>query len=130
MLVYLAGPIDGTSREDATNWRDVARKVLLAEGINTYSPAHAFMWSKDSKDGTQLIEINKRALLMCDAVYAFVPSGTSTVGTWLEVMRAQILNKPVIMQTDLTDHIYLQQFILVDNIKDGIKRLLELREGV
>ncbi len=38
MTVYLAGPIEGVSLEEATKWRETATNFLNKEGIDTLDP--------------------------------------------------------------------------------------------
>jgi nucleoside 2-deoxyribosyltransferase len=38
MTVYLAGPIEGVSLEEATKWRETATSFLNKEGIDTLDP--------------------------------------------------------------------------------------------
>jgi nucleoside 2-deoxyribosyltransferase len=38
MTVYLAGPIEGVSLEEATKWRETATSFLNKEGISTLDP--------------------------------------------------------------------------------------------
>jgi nucleoside 2-deoxyribosyltransferase len=38
MTVYLAGPIEGVSLEEATKWRETATSFLNRKGINTLDP--------------------------------------------------------------------------------------------
>lgn len=128
MLVYLAGPIDGTTQIKAKQWRETLQSALKSADINSYSPAHAFSWPDVGVDPTPLIEINAFALKHCNAVYARIPAEVNTVGTWMEIAHAHRLSIPVVLETNLEgNHLYLSQFIVVDNMEKGIRKLVELR---
>ena len=46
-LIYLAGPIDGCTYEDCTDWREYAIRELKKEGITGLSPMRAKQFLKE-----------------------------------------------------------------------------------
>lgn len=69
MIVYLAGPIDAVTREEALGWRYEASRRLEAREIATFDPAAAF-YGVALKDGPAVRAINRVAVLQSTAVLA------------------------------------------------------------
>lgn len=94
-LVYLAGPVDAVSREEATDWREVASKHLLPE-FATFSPPGAFRidgTQADAETCRALIEINNMAIDRSCAVLANLRG--RSFGTPIEVEFAKSRGIPV-----------------------------------
>lgn len=88
-LIYLAGPIDAVSLQEANNWRIKAEEDLGAKGIASYNPAAAFNVPaayKDAAGRARIIDTNFSALRFSHGVLAFV--GGKSFGTPIEVWQA------------------------------------------
>lgn len=101
MIIYLAGPIDDVSTEDATNWRQFAARYLAFHGMGAYDPAAAFSPCPDGfgvtiDDAPAVRAINNTAIQLCDAVLANCFTGF-TLGTVREIERAKKEGLPVFL---------------------------------
>ncbi len=121
-FVYLAGPIAGTTRSEANDWRKEVQDAFI-DGIIGISPlrceplikeryddAMAFAEGsgqyQDKRFGTPDAIANKNELDMrsCDLTLAYLPMEISarrpSYGTVAEIAWAKILHKPCILVTD------------------------------
>lgn len=97
-MVYLAGPIDAV--HDSRGWRDDAIDRFHERGVSTFSPAHAHNWDGNSHAAKSIYAINRNAVLHCDAMLAFLPTGPVTIGTPIEIAQAWDAGKKVVVWTD------------------------------
>lgn len=115
MLVYLAGAIDGVSKEDAEGWRETATHQLLQRRIATYNPAAAFQ-NVEMDDAGAVHRIDREAIETCDGMIARVSPGC--FGTIREVEYASLAGKVVVIWDDgygLNGHLETQDtFITTD----------------
>jgi nucleoside 2-deoxyribosyltransferase len=94
MLVYLAGPIDAVSSEEARTWREQATEALTTErpNIATFSPVHAITVGRaainDESTAESIIQINQLALARADFVLANLDG--PSFGTPIECLEATV----------------------------------------
>lgn len=106
-MVYLAGPIDAVTSEEAKDWRTEVADKLVNMGYSTFSPAHAIMWDGDAVSALRIMKINWKALEQSDIVLVHLPPGVTTIGTIRELQKAVDLGKKVLVVTPIVEHAYL-----------------------
>lgn len=142
--VYLAGPITGTTYNEATDWRGDARRKLWDNGIDGLSP----MRGKEFLDTPEKIRqtyvdvlqgssswINTRDyndVRRADAILVnFLGAGRVSIGTVLEIGFAKALNKPIVVVMDrgnVHDHVMIDHgyTVIVPTLEDGINAIVGL----
>lgn len=112
--IYLAGPILGCDKAEATDWRKYVSEALAPAGIIGVSPLRCEplvgerygMGHEDPKFGTAraIAAKNLYDVRRCDATLAYLPIATNphwpSVGTLGELHWARALNKPTLLVTD------------------------------
>ncbi len=112
--VYLAGPVTGQTSSGAKDWRARVDGLLYPRGIKCISPVrdaprleqgetYKIVHSDDAIGGSrQAIRTKcKFDVAHCDVVLGYLPkSEWPSVGTIIEVARAQMLGKVVILVID------------------------------
>lgn len=100
MLVYLAQPIDQTRAQH--NVGEVAH-LLRTVGVSWYRPAGAFALHGDpSRADLQLVDrINGFSLAAADALVAWLPGKTPTLGVPAEIEEALRSGKPTLILTNI-----------------------------
>jgi len=106
--VYLAGPIGGLSKQDATGWRNTVSEELDQHNIRGISPLrceppnqgsiYATLGQPDDPMFGSAAAIgakNEFDVRTCDMILAYLP--TVSVGTIIEIGWGKALNKPVIV---------------------------------
>ncbi len=93
-MVYLAGPMDCVSVNEAIEWRVILSEVLNDGGISTFSPT-AFRTAKGGEKVTRAI--NDMAIFHSDLVIANLLSSRPSFGTIREIEYAVQMEKPVIV---------------------------------
>lgn len=98
-LVYLAGPIDAVSKEEADDWRCDAAKRLASHGLVSFMPQRAFVLpvSPGTKAASAVRAANRAVIDRCAAMLAHVPEATLCLGTIREVEYARAQEKAVIV---------------------------------
>lgn len=99
MSIYLAGPIDTVSDEDARGWREQAADQIPT-GVLLFSPAHAYFGAGQAT-ARELDFLNTTMIKYTDATIANLSLGLS-IGTLREVERASAMQKPVAVIADPT----------------------------
>ena len=95
-IIYLAGPIVCANPEERSGWRDTATAFLTERGFAVINPLGKDGWSAD-----QIVETDLTDIARADAVLAWMPWGTPSIGTAMEVFFAgHVLRKPVVVWTD------------------------------
>lgn len=100
--VYLAAAIDqdpkGTSDDDVAVFTDWVSSV---EGVDwVYNPKHAFRVGASPRITDHIRTINANALEECSVLVAFMPKGVVSVGVPMEIERALVLGKRVVVFSD------------------------------
>lgn len=133
MLVYFARPIDqaggGTTSWYGSLLLDIQGRLAVA-GIGTFRPADAYTANIGNQRHTYFVnEINNHALYLADALIAFLPMGVPTLGTPVEIQQALILNKPVVVFTDIPGSVQLAAWedrgVTVVNLSDPDTKIPE-----
>ena len=134
MIIYLAGAIDGVSKDDARDWREVATSELNRAGLGTYDPAAAFSLPLNyAKDGNfagcaRLIDINTTAVRFSMAVLANLtkPSYGTSVETWLALTDFKI---PVFSWGLYEQSVYSDLLRVSSSYHDAVSNLIEWAEN-
>ena len=126
-LIYLAGPIDAVSLQEANNWRIKAEEDLGAKGIASYNPAAAFNVPSSYKDAggrARIIDTNFSALRFSHGVLAFV--GGKSFGTPIEVWQALFEFKIPVFPWGLAEQSIYRDIIRVHSTYDeALKSLID-----
>jgi nucleoside 2-deoxyribosyltransferase len=91
MKIYLAGPINGCTDEQANGWRSRV-KALHADCLDPMSRDYR---GKESDSVAEIVEGDKSDIDQCDAVLVYFER--PSVGTSMEVLYAWERKKPVIV---------------------------------
>lgn len=129
--IYLCGPINGRTTEDATNWRELAKSHWLGDCID---PMRRDYRGREMEPGIaaeivagDLVDIQEASALL---VFFDKPS----VGTAMEVFYAHhVLQKPVIVvfaaQGQPSPWLVYHCYGLVSTVEEGLAALDELLGG-
>ena len=91
--VYLCGPINGCSDDEATTWREWFKKCGM--DIRYIDPMKRDYRGKEHEDYREIVDLDKRDIRGCDAVVVMYVK--PSVGTSMEVFFAWTLGIPVIV---------------------------------
>jgi nucleoside 2-deoxyribosyltransferase len=95
MLIYLCGPINGLTDDEAKSWRDQCKKVFsIQHSCRTIDPMRRDYRGKESDSVNEIVQLDKRDVRRSDAILAYCPA--PSVGTSMEILYAWQLDKPVI----------------------------------
>lgn len=95
MRVYLCGPINGCSDDEAMSWRQRATALLLfAPGVEVLDPMRKDFRGVEAGNEALIVEGDKQDILSADAV--LVNGGRPTWGTAMEVLYAHQFGKRVV----------------------------------
>jgi nucleoside 2-deoxyribosyltransferase len=94
MKVYLCGPINGCADDEATGWREQAKKYLTCE---TYDPMVRDYRGRELEPGIakEIVENDKLDINECDALLVMYEK--PSVGTSMEVFYAHSLGKLIVL---------------------------------
>ena len=86
--VYLGGPINGCTDEEASGWRTEAKAVLEAAGFLTVDPMDRDYRGREMEPGiaAEIVELDKKDIDTCDVI--LVNSPKPSYGTAMEIMYA------------------------------------------
>ena len=95
--VYLAGPMEHVSKEDATGWRDAAKEILESMDVVTLDPTRR-IHNFDKRYMKRIFELDLRDIQESDIILANLDNPTvAKHGTAIEVFYASyVLRKPVV----------------------------------
>ena len=128
-FVYLAGPIDLDPTSHKSDWRKEAAEMLEAEGICSFLPSEAFVWTGGVPGYEKVIRINTAALEQADAVLFHLNSRV-TIGTVREIQVAADRNIPSILWIDAdcwdkySKSLYLAGLRVEHTLDQAVKTLL------
>lgn len=99
---YTAGPIRAVGIDKASTWRLLAGRFLADYGILVFNPVDAFIRPTHVDRGHchAMETINRRAIDVCDVVFASLPAGTRGLGTIRELEYGVANGKRAIVITD------------------------------
>ncbi|MFD4699785.1 nucleoside 2-deoxyribosyltransferase [Streptomyces niveus] len=89
--VYLAGPIQGCTDSEATDWRDAARMMIRGDILNPMARDYR---GREHENVSDIVEGDKADIRKCRAVLAYCPR--PSVGTSMEIQYAWSLHIPVV----------------------------------
>jgi nucleoside 2-deoxyribosyltransferase len=92
--VYLCGPINGCTDDEATGWREQAKKYLAGE---TYDPMVRDYRGRELEPGIakEIVENDKLDIQECDAILVMYEK--PSVGTSMEALFAHQLGKLIVL---------------------------------
>lgn len=96
-FVYFAHPVDFADTRTVVN--EIARQIKNAE-LALYDPELAWTLPQSAEPVATLTNVNRAVLSQCDAVIAYLPSGTRTVGVPREIEQAVAEGKPLLIVSD------------------------------
>lgn len=96
MRVYLGGPINGCTDEEATGWREAVKPLLAAKGYEWLDPMVRDYRGREMEPGiAEEIVINDKAdIRKCDVLLMSCPK--PSVGTSMEIFHGFTRNKEII----------------------------------
>lgn len=90
--VYLAGPINGCSDEEANDWRTYIKDAYAGP---TLDPMRRDYRGREEESVNEIVELDKADIEACDVFLANCPQ--SSYGTAMEILYAWEAYKPVIV---------------------------------
>lgn len=91
MKIYLCGPINGCSDDQALSWRQIFEQYKEFEYVN---PMKRDYRGKEAGNHKEIVDLDKRDIKNCDAVVCMFVQ--PSVGTSMEVFYAYTLGIPVV----------------------------------
>lgn len=91
MSIYLAGPCDGITTEEARDWRE---DIMLPTNVVAFSPPHAFMNSSKAV-AREINHILRHVMVACDGTLAKLDGPGAALGTIREIEFAKMNRQPV-----------------------------------
>jgi len=97
--IYLAGPIDRVSVEDATSWRIKAAEILVNEGNHIIcDPNKAWVVNPETRvflprENAAIAKVDLAAVTTVDALLVYCDKDTYMCGTYIEAGCAYAKNK-------------------------------------
>lgn len=108
MNYYLAGPVD-MATDRGIGWRAQLKELCKANNdIVFFDPAASFFLNRVRPGVAKYIhDVDMFALDHADAVVARMMKGDISIGTPIEIYRAQEHGKPLILMSDMDESIYV-----------------------
>jgi nucleoside 2-deoxyribosyltransferase len=98
IMVYLAGPIDDITRDEAQGWRkEISESAPI--GVLFYLPTNAYAGTS-SVTAPAVDHMNRVAIAQSDGVLANLSGPGRGFGTIREIEFAKTMNKPVVVVQD------------------------------
>lgn len=96
MRVYLGGPINGCTDEEASGWREAVKPLLEERGHSWLDPMARDYRGREMEPGiaAEIVENDKEDIGQCDLLLMSCPK--PSVGTSMEVFYGHSLGLPVI----------------------------------
>jgi len=95
MKVYLAGPINGCTDDEAIGWREKPKDLLRCETLDNMSRDYR---GKELDNFREIVEGDKYDIDSCDAMLVYYEK--PSVGTSMEVLWAWLNHTPVHVATE------------------------------
>lgn len=93
LAIYLGGPINGCTDEQAKGWR--SQMVAGLDGVTFFDPMERDYRGIELQNVQELVERDKQLIEQCDYVVANV--WKPSTGTAMEIMYAHYIGRPVIL---------------------------------
>lgn len=95
MKVYLCGPINGCTDDEAKSWREAAKELLT--NCETYDPMVRDYRGRELEPGIakEIVENDKLDINECDALLVMYEK--PSVGTSMEILYAHQLGKDIVL---------------------------------
>ena len=125
LLVYLAGPQDDVSTEEARGWREELMDIAPS-GVAFFSPAHAYGGVNPSSFSS--VDACNRCVIAhsADAVIANLMGPGRGLGTIREIEFGFLSGKVVVVVTDDTRSLMLHNVTVVPDLDTALHQVLEL----
>jgi hypothetical protein len=99
MIVYLAGPINKSTDDEAMSWRERAKDVLQKSGIQTLDPMRRDYRGQEGDFVNTIVEGDLRDIRECDVM--LVHAWKRSFGTAMEAWEAsQHMDKDIVLVAD------------------------------
>jgi len=123
--VYLCGPINGCTDDEAIRWRGVIKNYFP----NSIDPMKRDYRGKEKDTYREIVDLDKRDIRNCDIV--LVNYDKPSVGTSMEVFYAWTLGKPVIVwckeDTVVSPWLRYHSTSFVFSLDQVIDKILEIK---
>lgn len=96
MRLYLGGPINGCTDEEASGWRDGVKPLAEALGYETVDPMDRDYRGREMEPGiaAEIVELDKQDIDSCDVMLMNCPK--PSVGTSMEVFYGWCVGRHII----------------------------------
>lgn len=98
MRIYLGGPINGCTDDEANTWRDWFKTTGGTSpylGWSWVDPMKRDYRGKEQDDYREIVELDKRDIDGCDAIVVMYTK--PSVGTSMETVWAWLSHKPIVL---------------------------------
>lgn len=120
--IYLCGPINGCTDDEACTWREWFKKK---KGFVLIDPMKRDYRGKEAEDYREIVDLDKRDVRECDALVVMYTQ--PSVGTAMEIFMAWTIGKPVVIINESTKPIspWLRYHAtaIVDSKEEALKKL-------
>ncbi len=101
MKVYLCGPINGCSDDEATTWRESVKDTCPE--FECIDPLRRDYRGIEDQFTDEIVELDKIDVMSCDVVLVNMPK--LSVGTIMEIVFAWMNHKPVVVVVPDENHV-------------------------
>ena len=126
-FVYLAGPIDLAPDVERGGWRKQASEEFKKLGIGVFNPFTAYGGTINPPKVKYVKAINTRAVEISDALLIYLPKNIQTIGSIVELVEAERMEKLIAVYTDIEDSLYLYTFPRFSNLEDAIRYIARIK---
>jgi nucleoside 2-deoxyribosyltransferase len=125
MLIYLGGPIDSVTRTTASGWRLEAKMILSQYGLMAFDPTLPYCEARSHEAKTAIMTANRAVMSVASGGLFFING--QAFGTIREIEYMKNIGKTVVVasEIDIAKHIEVTDLILVSNIIDGCRSLVD-----
>ena len=123
--VYLAGKMAGLSLEEMSEWRKVAKDILIPNGFAVLDPVDVYKVEHNKATSREIVDSNKYQIRHSDIVLAELNHDQLSIGTLGELVFAREMGKVVIAWggAGFVDHPWVQEHVTVlyGSLRDALK---------